>query len=251
MPTLVLMRHGATLWGQENRFAGWADTPLSDTGTKEALDATQTLAKAGFAFDICYTSKLQRAQQTLAIIAGGEGPTLGKIISDWRLNERHYGALQGETRASMIEKYGNQQVVEWRRSYTAVPPPLTPDDPRWQEQLQRLPEITVDHQPRTESMAQAAERVVPFWRTQMIPELKDGKQILVVAHTSSIRGLVRVIEDLGDEEVADFRIATAIPLVYLLDGDLKVIRCTDLSDGMLSNLRYWTNRLKPRRLGWI
>lgn len=251
MPTLVLMRHGATLWGQENRFAGWADTPLSDSGVKEAQDAARTLAKAGLAFDFCFTSPLKRAQQTLEIVSDSKGLPIGNIISDWRLNERHYGALQGETREVMIEKYGNQQVVAWRRSYAAVPPPLPEDDPRWREQLQRLPDITIDDQPRSESMAMAALRVGPVWHTRMAPELKAGKQLLVVAHTSSIRGLARVIEGLNDQEAADFRIATAIPLVYLLDGDLRVISRTDLNDGMVNNLRYWMNRLKPRRLGWI
>jgi 2,3-bisphosphoglycerate-dependent phosphoglycerate mutase len=251
MPVLILMRHGATLWGQENRFAGWGDTPLSDTGIKEARDAAQTLAKANFAFDTCYTSPLKRAQQTLEIVDQGKGASTRNIIADWRLNERHYGALQGETRADMIQKYGNQQVVDWRRSYTAVPPPLADDDPRWHEQLQRLPEIVKHDQPKTESMAMAAERVTPVWHTRMVPELKAGKQLLVVAHTSSIRGLVRVIEGLSDEAAADFRIATAIPLVYIFDKDLSVVSRTDLSDGMLSSLRYWGNRLKPRRLGWI
>jgi 2,3-bisphosphoglycerate-dependent phosphoglycerate mutase len=251
MPTLILIRHGATLWGQESRFAGWGDTPLSDTGIKEAHDAAQTLANANFAFDICYTSPLKRAQQTLEIVAQSKGSSTGNIITDWRLNERHYGALQGETRADMIKKYGNQQVVDWRRSYAAVPPPLEDDDPRWLEQLKRLPEIAGSDQPKTESMAIAAERVTPVWHTRMVPELKVGKQLLVVAHTSSIRGLVRVIEGLSDEEAAGFRIATAIPLVYLLDDDLTVIRRDELSDGMLSSLRYWANRLKPRRLGWI
>jgi 2,3-bisphosphoglycerate-dependent phosphoglycerate mutase len=245
------MRHGATLWGQENRFAGWADTPLSDAGVNEAQGATRTLAKTGLAFDICFTSLLKRARQTLEIVIDSKGPPLGNIISDWRLNERHYGALQGETREAMIEKYGNQQVVEWRRSYAAVPPPLSEDDPRWQEQLQRLPDISIVDQPRSESMAMAAERVGPVWHTRMAPELKGGKRLLVVAHTSSIRGLARVIEGLSDEEAADFRIATAIPLIYLLDDDLKIIRRTDLNDGMVNNLRYWMNRLKPRGLGWI
>jgi 2,3-bisphosphoglycerate-dependent phosphoglycerate mutase len=251
MQTLVLMRHGATLWGQENRFAGWADTPLSDVGVKEAQEAAQTLAKAGIAFDISFTSSLKRAQQTLDIVAKSKETSIRNIISDWRLNERHYGALQGETREAMVERYGNQQVVGWRRSYAAVPPPLTGDDPRWQEQLRRLPDISIDDQPKSESMAMAALRVEPVWRTRMAPELRAGKRLLVVAHTSSIRGLARVIEGLNDEAAADFRIATAIPLVYLLDDDLKLIKRTDLNDGVVSNLRYWINRLKPRRLGWI
>jgi 2,3-bisphosphoglycerate-dependent phosphoglycerate mutase len=251
MQTLVLMRHGATLWGQENRFAGWADSPLSDTGTKEAQGAAQTLAEAGLAFDISFTSSLKRAQQTLDIVAKSKGTFIGNIISDWRLNERHYGALQGETREAMIERYGNQQVVDWRRSYAAVPPSLTEDDPRWQEQLQRLPGISIDDQPKSESMAMAALRVEPIWHTRIAPELRSGKRLLVVAHTSSIRGLARVIEGLNDEAAADFRIATAIPLIYLLDDNLKFIKRTDLNDGVASNLRYWINRLKPRRLGWI
>jgi 2,3-bisphosphoglycerate-dependent phosphoglycerate mutase len=245
------MRHGATLWGQENRFAGWADTPLSNTGVKEAESAARTLAKAGLAFDTCFTSHLKRARQTLEIVAGNKGPSIGNIISDWRLNERHYGALQGETREAMVERYGNQQIVAWRRSYAAVPPPLSEDDPRWQEQLQRLPNIPVDDQPKSESMAMAALRVEPVWHARMAPELKAGKQLLVVAHTSSIRGLARVIEGLSDQEAADFRIATAIPLVYLLDDDLKIIKRTDLSDGIGNSWRHWINRLKPRRLGWI
>lgn len=251
MQTLVLMRHGATLWGQENRFAGWADTSLSDTGIKEAQGAAQSLAKAGLAFDISFTSSLKRAQQTLDIVANSKAAFIGNIISDWRLNERHYGALQGETREAMIERYGNQQVVRWRRSYAAVPPPLSEVDPRWQEQVQRLSGIPIDDQPKSESMAMAALRVGPVWRTRMAPELRAGKRLLVVAHTSSIRGLARVIEGLSDEAAADFRIATAIPLIYLLDDDLKFIKRTDLNDGVVSNLRYWMNRLKPRRLGWI
>ena len=251
MQTLVLMRHGATLWGQENRFAGWADTPLSDTGIKEAQGAAQTLAEADLAFDISFTSSLKRAQQTLDIVAKSKGAPIGTIISDWRLNERHYGTLQGETREAMIERYGNQQVVDWRRSYAAVPPPLTEDDPRWQEQVRRLPNISIDVQPKSESMAMAALRVEPLWQTRMAPALRAGKRLLVVAHTSSIRGLARVIEGLNDEAAADFRIATAIPLIYLLDDDLKFIKRTDLNVGVISNLRYWINRLKPRRLGWI
>jgi 2,3-bisphosphoglycerate-dependent phosphoglycerate mutase len=251
MQTLVLMRHGATLWGQQNRFAGWADTPLSDTGIKEAQGAAQSLAEAGLAFDISFTSSLKRASETLNIVANSEGTLVGNIVSDWRLNERHYGSLQGETRKTMIEKYGNQQVVSWRRSYAAVPPPLSADDPRWQEQLQRLPDIAIDDQPKSESMAMAALRVGPLWHTRLAPELKAGKRLLVVAHTSSIRGLARMIEGLNDEQAAAFRVATAIPLIYLFDDDLNFVKRTDLSDGAVTSLRYWMNRLKPQRFGWI
>lgn len=251
MPILVLMRHGATLWGQENRFAGWSDTLLSETGIKEAHEASRILKKAGLSFDICFTSKLKRAQQTLEIVADSKGPLSGNTTMDWRLNERHYGVLQGETRADMVKKYGNQQVVKWRRSYAGEPPPLMANDPRWQEQLQRLPGIALHNQPKSESMAAAAERVTPLWHEQMVPKLKGGKNLLVVAHTSSIRGLVRAIEGLSDEAAENFRIATAIPLVYVFDEDLRVIRRSELNAGMLNSLRYWVNRLKPRGLGQI
>lgn len=251
MPKLVLMRHGATLWGQENRFAGWGDTPLNETGFKEAANAAKALAKTNLHFDVCYTSELKRAQQTLAALGQTNAIANANIQSDWRLNERHYGALQGETRAAMIARHGNEKVVQWRRSYSAVPPPLEEDDPRWQEQLQRLPYIVKSDHPKTESMAMAAERVAPVWHERIAPDLKRGGQVLVVAHTSSIRGLARIMEGLNDEASENFRIATAIPLVYALDDDLNVLGKTDLRQGFAGGLRYWANQLKPRRLGWI
>ena len=251
MPILVLMRHGATLWGQENRFAGWGDTPLSDGGFNEAKRAGHVLTKANFSFDVCYVSELSRAKQTLSTLIEN-GLTIGNDIQfDWRLNERHYGALQGETRAAMVEKYGNNQVVEWRRSYTATPPQLPENDPRWLEQLQRLPNLSLEQQPKTESMAAAANRVAPVWANYITSDLKSGKRVLVVAHTSSIRGLARAIEGLSDEVSESFRVATAIPLVYKFDDDLKVVNKADLKDGLSGSIRYWSNQLKPRKLGWI
>jgi 2,3-bisphosphoglycerate-dependent phosphoglycerate mutase len=251
MPILVLMRHGSTLWGQENRFAGWGDTPLNEDGLTEAKNAARTLAKANFSFSSCYTSELLRARQTLSALVNSGLALPANTHFDWRLNERHYGALQGETRAVMIKKYGNNQVVEWRRSYTAIPPPLHENDPRWLEQLQRLPNLTSAEHPKTESMAIAADRVAPVWHTRIAPDLKNGKQVLVVAHTSSIRGLARAIEGLSDEASEDFRVATAIPVVYEFDDDLKVVNKSDLTDGLSGSIRYWTNQLKPRNLGWI
>jgi 2,3-bisphosphoglycerate-dependent phosphoglycerate mutase len=251
MPTLVLMRHGATFWGDENRFAGWGDTPLSQTGLHEAKSAAKILAKANLDFDICYTSELQRAQQTLGALTAIKPSLAANVESDWRLNERHYGALQGETRIAMIEKYGNQNIVDWRRSYAAVPPPLEDDDPRWLEQLQRLPTINKADQPKTESMATAAERVAPVWNTRIAPDLKIGKRVLIVAHTSSLRALARTIENLSDAESANFRIATAIPMVYELDTDLKLLSKSHLNIDLSGSIRHWANRLKPRGLGWI
>jgi 2,3-bisphosphoglycerate-dependent phosphoglycerate mutase len=251
MPKLVLMRHGATLWGQENRFAGWGDTPLSDAGYKEAQSAAKILADANFKFDRYYTSELKRAQQTLAATVALYPEVRDSIQTDWRLNERHYGALQGETRAAMIEKYGNQQVVDWRRSFTAEPPPLPDSDPRWLEQLQRLPSINLADQPRTESMATAAARVAPVWHEHIAADLRQGGQVLVVAHTSSIRGLARAIENLSDSDSANFRIATAIPLVYEFDASLQLVAKTFLDTNVSGSFRRWFNRFKPRGLGWI
>lgn len=243
------MRHGATLWGQENRFAGWADTPLSDAGWKEARQAAQAMRRAGLAFDRAFTSRLLRAQETLeAVLREMATPDL-PVETDWRLNERHYGALQGETRPAMIEKHGNAQVVAWRRDYRARPPLLEENDPRWLEQLERFPDIEPALLPRGESLGEAAERVLPVWRDRIAPALKAGERILVVAHTSSIRGLARAIEDLSDDASAAFRIATAIPRLYTLGEDLRPLSTQDLGAGGRAGIRYWANKLKPRRLG--
>ena len=250
MPIIVVMRHGATKWSQENRFAGWADAALSDKGLAEARKAAQTLKKAALTFDLCFTSFLSRASRTLDIVIRELGIAEELVKSDWRLNERHYGALQGESRSAMISRYGNAQVVQWRRAYEEVPPPLEGGDPRWSEQLARLDMVPLDRQPRAESLRQAAERVAPAWEDSLAPALKAGRNLLVVTHTSSIRGLARMIEHLSDEQCEAFRIATAIPRVYVLDDDLRVQEKADLNEGLGSSLRYWGNRLKPRRLGW-
>lgn len=251
MPTLVLMRHGATVWGEENRFAGWADTPLSLTGLAEAERAAQTLRRTGLVFDLCLTSRLLRAEQSLAAVQAMLRLPDEAIARDWRLNERHYGALQGELRAATIERFGNAQVVAWRRSYDVRPPLLDHDDARWHEQLARLADVPERLQPRGESLGNAVERVTPVWSDTIVPALTAGKRVLVVAHTSSIRALARAIEGLDDEASAAFRIATAIPRRYELDADLRVVGRTDLSEGAKARLRYWTNRLKPRRLGGL
>jgi 2,3-bisphosphoglycerate-dependent phosphoglycerate mutase len=249
MPTLVLVRHGATEAAEANRFAGWDDTRLSATGLGEAQAAAETLSQAGFVFERCFTSRLARAEETLAAAAAALRLPEAIVVRDWRLNERHYGALQGEGRGAAIQHYGNAQVVEWRRSYDAVPPPLGPDDPRWHEQLARLADVPIALQPRTESLAQAVQRVTPVWHQAIAPALRRGERVLVVAHTSSIRGLARAIEGLDDAASAAFRIATAVPRVYSLDDALRPLERTDLAAGVAGGLRYWANRLKPRWLG--
>ena len=243
MPTLVLMRHGATVWGEEKRFSGWADTPLSEAGLAAAERSAKALKDAGFIFDLCLTSRLARAQQSLAIIQARLHLPDSIIRRDWRLNERHYGSLQGEMRTAMIEKFGNAQVAEWRRSYDARPPSLDIEDPRWREQLAVFPDISAQHHPRGESLRDAVERVSPVWLELIVPALEAKNSVLVVAHTSSIRAIARAIEGLNDEECASFRIATAIPRCYELGNSLRLISRTDLSEGVESRLRYWSNRL--------
>jgi 2,3-bisphosphoglycerate-dependent phosphoglycerate mutase len=250
MPQLVLMRHGATLWGQENKFAGWGDTPLSQSGTEEARAAGRVLKKNGLTFDLVFTSELLRARQTVDQIQQEIGLSDSTIKRDWRLNERHYGALQGHSRGEMISTYGNAKVVAWRRSYDAVPPRLDEHDARWLEQLKRLPNIPQHRQPRAESMAMAAKRAQAAWTDAIAPQLQGSKSILVVAHTSSLRGLSQTILGLDDEATEAFRIATAIPQLFMLDDNHNVLKQTDIQSGTSSRLRSWVNRMKPKRWGF-
>jgi len=244
MPTLVLLRHGVTVYGEENRFAGWADTPLSAAGIAEAQHAAQILKHTGLVFDLCLTSRLARAQHTLAIIQATLGLPDSVIRCEWRLNERHYGGLQDETRAAMIERFGNAQVIDWRRSYDACPPLLDTDDARFRQQLARFPDVDPQHHPRGESLHDAIPRVSPVWPELIVPALKSGKCVLIVAHTSSLRALTRIIEGLNDTESAAFRIATAIPRRYEFNENLGVVDRTDLRNGKKSNWRYWIHRIK-------
>ena len=249
MHKLVLLRHGESDWNRDNRFTGWTDVDLSARGVEEARAAGRALASGGYRFDLAFTSVLKRAVRTLWIALEELDQMWLPEEKSWRLNERHYGALQGESRGAMIQRYGNAQVVEWRRSYDAVPPALGEDDPRWREQLARLAEVPIERQPRTESLGQAVERVSPVWHQAIAPALRRGERVLVVAHTSSIRGLARTIEGLDDAASAAFRIATAVPRVYSLDDKMTPLERTDLTEGVASGLRYWANRLKPRWLG--
>ncbi len=256
MSTLVLVRHGKTEWSSQNRFAGWADAPLSATGEQEARSAGRTLAAAGYRFQRAHTSYLRRAARTLEIILEELGQADLPAARSWRLNERHYGALQGHNRAKMALQYGNDQVARWRRDYDAEPPPLPEDDERLPSRDPLYAGIDPALLPRSESLGQAAERVAVWWRDTLAPELRGAaagdRQVLVVAHTSSIRGLVRQIEGLDDGEAADFRIATALPLVYTLDAGLKVTGRSELAVGWSNRMRRFFNRHKPgRRISWI
>jgi len=252
MSILVLVRHGKTEWSSQNRFAGWADAPLSATGREEARGAGRVLTAAGYRFDQAYASYLSRSVETLDLILDELGNPKLPVERCWRLNERHYGALQGHNRAKMALQYGNDSVAQWRRSFTAEPPALTADDPRLPALDPLYAGIDPALLPRTESLQQAAARVAVWWRETLAPTLSGDRQVLVVAHTSSIRGLVREIEGLGDEESASFRIATALPLIYTLDDGRKVLDREELADGWSSRLRRFINRHKPgTRISWV
>jgi 2,3-bisphosphoglycerate-dependent phosphoglycerate mutase len=252
MSTLVLVRHGKTEWSSQNRFAGWADAPLSAAGIAEARDAGRVLAAAGYSFERACTSYLSRAAHTLEIILEELGGPAIPVERDWRLNERHYGVLQGHNRARMALQYGNDSVAEWRRSFTAEPPPLPEGDPRLPSRDALYAGIDPTLLPRTESLRQAAERVAGWWHETLAPGLRGDRRILVVAHTSSIRGLVRQIERLSDDDAAGFRIATALPLVYTLDDTLGVVGREELAEGWSNRMRRFINRHKPgRRISWV
>jgi len=252
MSTLVLVRHGKTEWSSQNRFAGWADAPLSSAGLQEAREAGRALAAAGFRFERAYTSYLSRAVRTLEIILDELGQGAIPVERHWRLNERHYGALQGFNRAKMALQYGNDQVALWRRSFTAEPPALEDGDPRLPSLDSLYEGIDPALLPRTESLAQAAERVGAWWRESLAPSLRGDRTILVVAQTGSIRGLVREIEGMGDEASASFRIATALPLIYTLDDALNVQGRREMTGGWSSRVRHFVNKHKPgKRISWI
>ena len=252
MSTLVLVRHGKTEWSSQNRFAGWADAPLSATGEQEARGAGQALATAGYRFDLCCTSYLSRAARTLEIMLQELQQAEVPVERSWRLNERHYGTLQGCNRAKMALQHGNDQVAAWRRSFDAVPPALPDDDPRLPSLDPLYAGIDPALLPRTESLEQAAARVAPWWRDVLAPRLGQGQTVLVVAHTSSIRGLVRELEGLSGEEAAAFRIATALPLVYTLDAELRVTDRQELTSGWSSRVRKFLNKHKPgTRISWV
>lgn len=246
MATLVLLRHGSTVWGNENRFAGWGDTPLSEAGMEEARRAAALLRGKRPKPDLLFTSRLLRARQTAEIIAEAIGIDESRTHRDWRLNERHYGALQGESRDAMVERFGNDLVGLWRRSFEARPPEMPLDDPRWQEQVERLPEIPLELHPRTESMAEGAARALPVWTESIVPALRSGKNVLVVAHTSPIRGIITAIEGLNDDESAALRFATAIPKRYVFDRNFTAVESRYLLKGISERLRHRSKQRKPR-----
>jgi 2,3-bisphosphoglycerate-dependent phosphoglycerate mutase len=225
---LVLCRHGQSDWNLKNLFTGWTDVDLTEKGIAEAHDAGRLLADLGYEFDVAYTSVLQRAIRTLWIMLDEMDRVWIPVIRDWRLNERHYGALQGLNKAETAAKYGDDQVHIWRRSYDIPPPELDADDERHPSHDARYAGIA--GLPTTESLATTLERVMPCWNDVIAPDLKAGKDVLIAAHGNSLRALVKMLDGVSDDEITGFNIPTGIPLAYELDDDLKPISRDFLGD---------------------
>jgi len=224
MHKLVLLRHGESTWNKENRFTGWTDVDLSDTGVAEARGAGQLLKREGYDFDACYTSVLKRANRTLNIVLEELDRLWLPVTKDWHLNERHYGSLQGLNKAEMAQKYGEAQVLTWRRSYTVRPPPLEKTDERWPGHDRRYANLKPEEVPLTECLADTVARVVPYWEQVLAPAVKSGQRLLIAAHGNSIRAFIKYVDQVGDDEIVGLNIPTGRPLVYELDASLKPVR---------------------------
>ena len=230
MYKLVLVRHGQSTWNLENRFTGWTDVDLTDLGKAEAAEAGKLLKEAGYEFDIAYTSVLKRAIKTLGIIQDAMDLDWLPVVRAWQLNERHYGSLQGLNKAEMAEKFGEEQVKIWRRSYDVPPPALELTDERHPKFDRRYASLTPEQLPATESLKITLERVLPYWNSTLAPEIKSGKRLLVVAHGNSIRALVKYLDNISEAEITELNIPTGLPLVYELDDNLKPIKNYYLGD---------------------
>jgi len=230
MYTLVLLRHGESVWNRENRFTGWADVDLTDSGREEALRAARLLYEEGYDFDRAYTSVLKRAIRTLWIVMDEMDRMWLPVIRHWRLNERHYGALQGLNKAETAARYGDEQVHTWRRSYAVQPPALDPDDERHPGHDRRYQQLSKEELPLTECLADTVARFLPYWEGEIAPAVRFGERVLVVAHGNSLRALVKHLDGMSDEEITGVNIPTGVPLVYELDTDLNPIDKRYLGD---------------------
>ena len=230
MYKLVLIRHGESTWNLENRFTGWTDVPLTETGIAQARAAGKLLKDEGWDFDLCYTSVLKRATHTLWHCLDEMDRTWLPVVHSWRLNERHYGGLQGLNKAETAKKYGDAQVLVWRRSYDVPPPPLEESDPRWERSDVRYRNVPDAQFPRTECLKDTVARVLPFWNEAMAAAIKGGRRVLVAAHGNSMRALVKYLDRISDADIVGLNIPNGIPLVYELDGELKPIRHYYLGD---------------------
>lgn len=230
MTKLVLLRHGESTWNKENRFTGWTDVDLSDKGREEAKSAGQILKAEGFTFDIAYTSVLKRAIRTLWITLDEMDLMWIPIVHSWRLNERHYGALQGLNKAETAAKFGDEQVLIWRRSYDTPPPALEKTDERYAGNDPRYSSLTEDELPLTECLKDTVVRFVPYWENTITPTIQSGKKVIIAAHGNSLRALVKYLDNIPDDEIVGLNIPTGVPLVYELDENLKPIKSYYLGD---------------------
>ena len=230
MHKLVLIRHGESTWNLENRFTGWTDVDLTPTGVSQAMSAGKLLKAEGYEFDLCYTSVLKRAIHTLWYALDEMDRTWLPVQKSWRLNERHYGALQGLNKGETAQKYGDEQVLVWRRSYDTPPPALEAGDPRCERSDRRYAGLDAAQVPLTECLQDTVARVLPFWNDTMAPAIRSGQRILVAAHGNSIRALVKYLDNISDSDIVGLNIPNGIPLVYELDADLKPIRHYYLGD---------------------
>jgi 2,3-bisphosphoglycerate-dependent phosphoglycerate mutase len=230
MHTLVLLRHGESTWNRENRFTGWTDVDLTDKGREEALSAGRLLKAGGYVFDIAYTSVLKRALRTNWIVLDELDLLWIPVERSWRLNERHYGALQGLNKAETAAQYGDEQVLLWRRSYDIPPPALEEGDPRLASDDPRYASLPRAQFPRTECLKDTVARFVPYWETVIVPQILAGRRILIAAHGNSLRALIKHLDGLSDADIVGLNIPTAQPLVYELDASLRPIRSYYLAD---------------------
>lgn len=223
MIKLVLVRHGQSIWNLENRFTGWTDVPLSEKGIKEAKEAGMVLKEKGFTFDLAFTSVLKRAEDTLDYILKEMDLSEIEIRHSWRLNERHYGALQGLNKDDTKKKYGEEQVKLWRRSADVSPPALTKEDERYPGHDPKYKDLTEEELPTTENLIDTIHRVITYWNTDIKQELENGRQVIIVAHGNSLRGLMKYLDHMSDEEVMNLEIETGNPICYELNDDLTPI----------------------------
>jgi 2,3-bisphosphoglycerate-dependent phosphoglycerate mutase len=230
MYKLVLLRHGESTWNNENRFTGWTDVDLSEKGFKEAQEAGLVLKAEGYTFDLAYTSVLKRAIRTLWLTLDGMDLMWIPVIRDWRLNERHYGALQGLNKSETAAKFGEDQVKIWRRSYDIPPPPLEKTDPRYPGSEPRYKGLSEKELPLTECLKDTVARFLPCWHNSIAPDVRAGKRVLIAAHGNSLRALVMYLDNVSESDIVSLNIPTAMPLVYELDENLKPIRSYYLGD---------------------
>ncbi|MEE9379721.1 MAG: 2,3-diphosphoglycerate-dependent phosphoglycerate mutase [Candidatus Lokiarchaeia archaeon] len=230
MYKVVLLRHGESTWNKENRFTGWTDVDLSEKGIQEGKEAAILLKEGGYTFDIAYTSVLRRGIKTLWIVLDDMDLMWIPVYRSWRLNERHYGALQGYFKAEMAKEVGEEQVLIWRRSYDVPPPALKTSDPRYPGNETKYADLNADELPLTECLKDTVARVLPYWHDIITPTIKSGKKVLISAHGNSLRALVKYLDNMPDEEVVKLNIPTGVPLIYELDDDLKPITHYYLGD---------------------